>query len=684
MQCPNCGRHVRSKTQCAYCGYQFNSSDKKEFNREPVSERPDVKRDEIKEDKDFVRVAKKDQSSRSQEASSNTLEPDAPVASSKEEKPARRARVSVARRSLEAEMAQAEEEAKQAYQSGKGGEDQTPLSEEEAFKRRADEVFSYPYASDDEEIESDFDADEEILPSSRAGKGSCLGKLFKWLLAVAVIFALFMLAPKLYTKVKTMWSNHQAGQVKEISSTSEETSTQVEDQSTTQVKNAAFTLKDHKVDLTNYPTIQVTLDFDEDLDQVDQDTFKFKVTYNNTDLDLGEDYSLFKDGKQLKLSYVDPGLSLVDEVGDKQSLEITAKDFQETVNYDLPANRLDQQSKDQLNELITQAFDQEGKVSFLAQSDAKKAPYVYDNQTVAADQMISWFILQRTYELIASGELQTDQVVEMNQQLMASGDAGTVASQGVEAYTVQDLINLVIMESDPSAMNHLVQLAGGVNDFNYWLKEAGYFATRMDAPLGVEEESYITGALTNVTDIAKLLTKLAHKELVDEETDQALIEALGHANQANRFTSSIETDAPKIQLASWEYNPKNQHYAGIIQTEDQPIIVVILTTDFKQTETINQRIQSSLGQAVSLLLTGEVKETTAEVETTQAETTVTSYEAVQTTSSDQVRMTSENIQNPEPTDNLYEGKQTVNQYWFGDVYRRGTWYQGADGGWYYR
>lgn len=171
---------------------------------------------------------------------------------------------------------------------------------------------------------------------------------------------------------------------------------------------------------------------------------------------------------------------------------------------------------------------------------------------------------------------------------------------------------------------------------------------------------------------------------MDEETDQALIEALGHANQANRFTSSIETDAPKIQLASWDYNPKNQHYAGIIQTEDQPIIVVILTTDFKQTETINQRIQSSLGQAVSLLLTGEVKETTAEVETTQAETTVTSYEAVQTTSSDQVRMTSETSQNPEPTDNLYEGKQTVNQYWFGDVYRRGTWYQGADGGWYYR
>ncbi|WPJ91131.1 hypothetical protein R0V13_01795 [Facklamia hominis] len=115
--------------------------------------------------------------------------------------------------------------------------------------------------------------------------------MFKWLLAVAVIFALFMLAPKLYTKVKTMWSNHQAGQVKDLSSTSEETSSQVEDQSTTQVKNAAFTLADHKVDLTNYPTIQVTLDFDEDLDQVDQDTFKFKVTYNNTDLDLGEDYS---------------------------------------------------------------------------------------------------------------------------------------------------------------------------------------------------------------------------------------------------------------------------------------------------------------------------------------------------------------------------------------------------------
>lgn len=28
MQCPNCGRKVRSKHQCAHCGYVFGSDDK--------------------------------------------------------------------------------------------------------------------------------------------------------------------------------------------------------------------------------------------------------------------------------------------------------------------------------------------------------------------------------------------------------------------------------------------------------------------------------------------------------------------------------------------------------------------------------------------------------------------------------------------------------------------------------
>ena len=38
MQCPNCGRNVRSKNQCAYCGHVFNKQEVAELKEETRNE----------------------------------------------------------------------------------------------------------------------------------------------------------------------------------------------------------------------------------------------------------------------------------------------------------------------------------------------------------------------------------------------------------------------------------------------------------------------------------------------------------------------------------------------------------------------------------------------------------------------------------------------------------------------
>src|SRR5699024_5874430 len=43
MKCPNCGKQVRSKTKCAYCGHQFDGSESTHVHAKPEPQRDELK-----------------------------------------------------------------------------------------------------------------------------------------------------------------------------------------------------------------------------------------------------------------------------------------------------------------------------------------------------------------------------------------------------------------------------------------------------------------------------------------------------------------------------------------------------------------------------------------------------------------------------------------------------------------
>ncbi|MGF3067066.1 serine hydrolase [Facklamia sp. P12950] len=681
MKCPNCGRNVRSKTQCAYCGYRFNQADKKEQSllkkRKP--------NDEISVEKDIRGL---------NEVADNEKQSQA-IKDNRQHVPVRR--------SLEKELAEAEKEAKLAYErslqsNSKGNESEE--DSEEAFKKRADEILSYPYTGSLFSDESTDNAEDYIVPrTKKTSFGKTLWTIVKWLILLAAFFLMFVYGPQLVGMVKSYLdpiinqNSEQPVQETETSQlpkdtektmnvTSDNSSSEVkseEENQTTTVEDTVFEIEKSKVDVDAYPMITVNLDFANSLSDVDQETFNFKVKYNETEAELKDEFSLFKEGKKLRLSFNDPALSVIGEDTSQQELLISAENFSERIAYEVP-NKQDQAERiDQFNQIVTNYFSNQETVALQIQQLGDKAPFVYENQTMEADRLIAWFILQRTYELLAEETITLDQEIPVKTQLIASGDSGQVASQARDSYTVQELIDLTIQSGDASAMNHLVQLAEGVNRFNYWLKESGYFATRMNAPLAIEEDSYITGAVTDVTDLANLLIKLAKNELIDGEYDDLLKESVNLSPFTDKFPNYNANVTQRYELLTTEENPQLQHIAGIAQAAGEDYIYVVLTKKFTEPYEMNGKISQTINDILIQYLANQEGAEILENETTLEVT----QEPVQTTQAVVTPPVTSVETGVEPTDNLYNGKQTENYYWFGDEYRRGTWYQDENGAWYY-
>lgn len=723
MQCPNCGRTVRSKTHCAFCGYKFNAADKKEFNQkiDNVVDQANRRPREVEEDRLHQPL------SSGHERKGSTINHFQPGPQP------------VTRRNLTKELEEAEKEAEKVYAKTNSTENnfEEPLTEEDEFKRRADEILAYPYSFVDETDDDVEDDEYYVMPPTKERSGGFFANLFKLLLGLAFIFLLFLYGPVLMGKVMDYFnpaentSTHSKDQKPQIKlpwqqETSQETAGQQATLTTqegpdeqikheSQVQNSTLVLKeDHsqsqtgqtisdesqsyqivqnEVDLREYPKINVNMEFAKDLADVDRDTFKFRVKYNATETELKEAYSLTKEGKKLTLSYLDPAIDVVGEDTHKQSLLIQGQNYQEMIAYELPKQTTDKKVSEDYTKIMEEQFKPLGKISASVINEEKKQTFVYENETVEADSLIAWFVLQRTYELVKDGDIRLDDSVEVNKQLMASGDQGLLASGSPEdKYTIQSLIDLVIQQADASAMNHLIQVVGGVNEFNYWLNGSGYFATRMSAPLAVENQVDITGATTSASDISQLLTKLAHNKLISEDLDKAFKEALLQSPMSEKFPNDHSQVKRRFELLTKDSTVHAQHYAGIIETEKDPIILVLLSANFEDPLAVINSINQTITKVIDYQLTGSTSETTETSQTTsepvvtsQIEPSPTTYEEAVEPAADPVATTHEGTLSPsgEPVDNLYEGKQTENFYWFGDEYRRGTWHQTPEGGWVY-
>lgn len=465
---------------------------------------------------------------------------------------------------------------------------------------------------------------EPDTPRSSKGGLSILWNVLKLVLALMVVFLLFVYGPTYASKLMGYFgsSNNDTAQVVESSSQVEEDQTKPQENEEDQApatdqegqeftqEATQLTLKNHEVDVSLYPQVKVTLDFEGNLDEIDSNTFAFEVD-NQGNVTSLEDYSLQKENQKVVLTYNDPSLSVVGSDDLEQTLTIKASeyDLNEQIDYQLPSMTVDESLVAQFNEIMTEDFGSSESVHVAMHVSDQDLPFVYNDQVVEASELIALFAIARAYDLSDHQEVDLDQMVTIDEALVAKEDEGVTASLVGEEVTLHELFSNAVQTHDATAINHIIQVTGGPNEFNRWLKEKGYFSTKITQQLALDPNGTVTGSVTTAQDVSQLLVHLVEETLLSQESSNSYLELLRLSPVTDKFPAqglhNIDI-LTRSELVTAD-NDRNQYYAGVIETEQDTYVIVILDEGTSDQAVAVDQIAQSLQSLVLYFETGSTE-----------------------------------------------------------------------------
>lgn len=443
--------------------------------------------------------------------------------------------------------------------------------------------------------------DDYYTPATKkkSGIGSVIWGIFKLVIAIAVLFAVFAFGPQAYRMVKDQFDfgNNQAEETPVISTVDEEPTEEVEEEPVEE----QLTLSSQEVNLDYFPMIEVKAEFNKPLSDVTTDTFTFKVKSGDNEVPV-EHYSLSKEDKTLSFSFNDPIPSVVTTDTQERTLIMDAESLSvhEEIAYQVPQFDGNQELATKFNEIVTEKLSESGDTSVVMSGSDLNVPLVYNDHSVEADNLLTWFILQRVYESYEDKSLTPETEISVSSELKADNDEGAVAQEDEgELVTVGRLVDLMTIEHDPSAMNHLIQTLGGPNEFNLWLNQSGYFGTKITQKLSLNDNHSIVGASTSAQDITRLLNELASETLVSKEQSEAMVSKLLEIPANDKYpTGSLEEVSRYYEISTSDTNVEHQFFSGILELEGKKYSLVILVNNPTELEETVKYISDAIGELV--------------------------------------------------------------------------------------
>lgn len=199
---------------------------------------------------------------------------------------------------------------------------------------------------------------------------------------------------------------------------------------------------------------------------------------------------------------------------------------------------------------------------------------IFQSHPMRSASMIKVFILGAAMEQVNEGNLSLSQSLTLHNRDKVGG-AGSLASQPDGAVlTLNEILRLMITQSDNTAANLIIDLMG-MDKINTYIQKEGYSDTvlrrkMMDySAVAAGNENY-----TSARDLGHFFLKLYRHDCVSPELDELMLEYLEGQTDTECFPAAL----PQMKIA----HKTGELYGlyddgGIIYTEDMPVILVCLT-----------------------------------------------------------------------------------------------------------
>lgn len=229
--------------------------------------------------------------------------------------------------------------------------------------------------------------------------------------------------------------------------------------------------------------------------------------------------------------------------------------------------------------------NQEGIYSIAYQNTTSKEKLLINSKKMQSASMIKIFIMIEAFCGIKENKLNGDnKVILLNS--MKVGGAGSLAEKEEDTeVTINDLINLMITESDNTASNILIDIVT-MDRINARARKLGCLDTIIQRKM-MDLKAITEGKdnFTSVLDLCNVLIKIYKGQCIDEEYDKKMIEIM--QKQQNNTKIPLLLPAGTIVANKTGELHKVENDAGIILNKKSAYILCILSNEVDSASAIS-------------------------------------------------------------------------------------------------
>lgn len=261
------------------------------------------------------------------------------------------------------------------------------------------------------------------------------------------------------------------------------------------------------------------------------------------------------------------------------------------------------------NRIAAEIFSYDGRMSVYLNDLKGGVIGIDEKRRFETASCIKVFILAALYDMCARGERSLDEVIECGEKHLINGSGVMRALRLPAPISVFNAATLMIIVSDNTATNLMIDYLG-LDNINAFIQRAGFADTVLHNE--IDFEKYDRLGTTTAADYGEFFFRLAKKELLGGEADEAMLEILKKQHYNTMLVSNIppyyfdSEDTGDEQLI-WSASKSGSMNAcrndgGIIHTPAGDYVIVILTTEFSDSLYYNAHPSTVYGARVSRLV----------------------------------------------------------------------------------
>ena len=209
---------------------------------------------------------------------------------------------------------------------------------------------------------------------------------------------------------------------------------------------------------------------------------------------------------------------------------------------------------------------------YFLRPDREIEPFIYHSQQMAPASMIKLFVMAKTMQDVHDGKLSLDEKITIKKNDAVGGAGVTTWYNAGEQRTIEQLMTVMITDSDNTATNILIDRLG-MQNINRYLQQQGFRDTVLVYKMMMGRKGKKKN-LSSVRDIGSFFSRLYYHQLVGEQEDKLMLAILRQQHDKECFPAAL----PDYEIAH-KTGEVNDVYVdgGIFFGQKEDFVLVVLS-----------------------------------------------------------------------------------------------------------